>query len=171
LQEEIVVSKENEEPSGIYAGIYYNDPVAAIDWLCRVFGFRKRLIVPGEHGTIVHSELSLGDGVVMVGHADAGRATSSPANLPAVNQSLYVAVPDPDAHYANAIAHGATITREIDDMEYGSREYSCLDLERHHWSFGTYVPGADRDSQVADLSPDPCSIEEPRDKSVSNSTQ
>jgi uncharacterized glyoxalase superfamily protein PhnB len=37
-------------------------------------------------------------------------------------------------------AAGAEIRRELEDMEYGSREYSARDLEGHSWHFGTYRP-------------------------------
>jgi uncharacterized glyoxalase superfamily protein PhnB len=30
--------------------------------------------------------------------------------------------------------------REIEDTDYGSREYTARDLEGHVWSFGTYRP-------------------------------
>src|SRR5690242_14501106 len=49
-------------------GLYYQDPSAAIDWLCRVFGFEVRLKVEGEGGAVVHSELTFGDdALIMVG--------------------------------------------------------------------------------------------------------
>ena len=32
--------------------------------------------------------------------------------------------------------------REIEDTDYGSREYTARDLEGHEWSFGTYRPEA-----------------------------
>lgn len=50
-------------------------------------------------------------------------------------------VDDPDAHHDRAQAAGARIVRELEDMEYGSREYSARDLEGNLWSFGTYEPG------------------------------
>jgi uncharacterized glyoxalase superfamily protein PhnB len=62
----------------------------------------------------------------------------SPKGKPSVNQTLYVAVDDVDAHYAQAKSAGAEITRELNDTDYGSREYGARDLEGHHWSFGTY---------------------------------
>lgn len=42
--------------------LFYADAAAAIDWLCRVFGFEVRLKCAGEDGEIDHSELVLGDG-------------------------------------------------------------------------------------------------------------
>jgi uncharacterized glyoxalase superfamily protein PhnB len=38
------------------------------------------------------------------------------------------------------VADTAEITRELEDTDYGSREYSARDLEGHHWHLGTYRP-------------------------------
>jgi hypothetical protein len=35
---------------------------------------------------------------------------------------------------------GAEIVRELNDTDYGSREYVCRDLEPNLWSFGTCDP-------------------------------
>lgn len=128
-------------PSNIYPSLSYDD-APSVEWLCRAFGFTKRLVVPGPDGTIVHSELSLGPGVIMVSSAkpDAGRV--SPRSLPAVNQALCVRIDDPDAHYVRAKAAGAAILQELKDEEYGSRGYMAKDPEGNHWYFGTYQPGA-----------------------------
>jgi uncharacterized glyoxalase superfamily protein PhnB len=37
---------------------------------------------------------------------------------------------------------GATVVRELEEMDYGSREYSVRDPEGNLWSFGTYDPFA-----------------------------
>jgi uncharacterized glyoxalase superfamily protein PhnB len=42
---------------------------------------------------------------------------------------VYVAVEDVEAVFASAKAAGATITRELNDTDYGSREFSCRDPE------------------------------------------
>jgi len=52
--------------------LYYEDAARAIDWLCNAFGFEGRLRVDGDDGSIVHSELMFGEGVVMVGSAKRG---------------------------------------------------------------------------------------------------
>jgi uncharacterized glyoxalase superfamily protein PhnB len=49
---------------------------------------------------------------------------------------------DPDRHHPRAAAAGADVVRELEDMEYGSREYSVRDIEGNLWSFGTYDPSA-----------------------------
>ena len=49
-------------------GLRYYDAPAAIDWLCRAFGFEKHLVVPGEEeGTIAHAQLRFGNGMIMLG--------------------------------------------------------------------------------------------------------
>lgn len=126
----------------IYPSLYYDDAAGAIEWLSRAFGFRKRLVVPGPDGTIIHSELTLGPGVIMVGSARPGQGYVGPRSLQGVPQVLSVQVDDPDAHHARATAAGARVLRELQDEDYGSRGYMVEDVEGHHWYFGTYRPGA-----------------------------
>lgn len=128
--------------STIYPCLYYDDANAAIAWLVRAFGFRRRLVVPGENGTVAHAELSLGDGVIMVGSSKPEKGWVSPRRLPAVNQALCIQLDDPDAHYARAREAGAVILQELKDEDYGSRGYLARDPEGNQWYFGTYRPGA-----------------------------
>ena len=125
----------------IYPSLSYDDAPAAIDWLCRAFGFSKRLVVPSPDGGVRHSELSLGGGVVMVSSARPSEKRLSPRSLRGVTQALSVRIDDPDAHFARAVAAGAKVLRELRDEEYGSRGYMVEDLEGHPWYFGTYHPG------------------------------
>ncbi|MCB1021130.1 MAG: glyoxalase, partial [Acidobacteria bacterium] len=45
----------------------YRDAPAAIEWLCRAFGFEKQMVVEGEGGKIDHAQLKLGDAMIMLG--------------------------------------------------------------------------------------------------------
>lgn len=57
----------------ISPSVYYDDAAAAIDWLCRVFGFAIRLRIEGDDGRIEHSELTFADdGLIMVGQSGEG---------------------------------------------------------------------------------------------------
>ena len=119
----------------------YRDAPAAITWLKEAFGFTENMVVPGPDGTIAHAQLSLGNGMVMVGsERDDELSLRIPCDFGGVTQSIYVVVEDADAHYAQAVAAGAEIVRELEDTPYGSRDYSARDPEGHLWNFGTYRP-------------------------------
>lgn len=123
-----------------YPALSYRDAPAAIEWLERAFGFETTMNTPGPDGTIAHAELSFGGGIIMLGTAVDNRGKRTSGGVHPVNKGIYVYVKDPDAHYTRAKAAGAEIERELNDTDYGSREYSARDPERHVWSFGTYRP-------------------------------
>ncbi|MEO8362118.1 MAG: VOC family protein [Vicinamibacteria bacterium] len=129
--------------------VYYDDPAAAIDWLCEAFGFEVRLKVEGEGGRIEHSELTYGEALIMVGGtgvADSAKSAwqkllRSPRSISGgMTQSACLHLEDVDAHCARARAAGATIVCEPESTDYGDdywadRSYGALDLEGHLWWF------------------------------------
>lgn len=133
-------------PATVYPFMSYRDAPAAIEWLCRAFGFEKQLVVPGENGTIAHAQLRLGNGMIMLGTAAGQRETFGmglPRDLGAVTGGAYLVVDDIDAHCARAKAAGAEFVRDLAATDYGSHEYMVRDPEGHLWSIGTYQPFSD----------------------------
>lgn len=135
----------NDKPQGasVIPALRYLDAAAAIDWLCKAFGFERKMVVPTEGGKIAHAELTFRNGMVMLGDAKSefGALVGPPVPPDRVNtQGIYVVVEDADAHYARAKAAGAEIVRELVTQSYGGRDYMCRDPEGHIWSFGTYDP-------------------------------
>ena len=140
----------NTPPEGwprLSSAVFYADASKAIDWLVATFDFVVRLKVEME-GTIVHSELTYGEGgpiaVIMVASLSGrpGREHCvSPASAGGANtQSLMLYVDDVDAHCAKARAAGATIASEPKISDYGpeywvDKSYEAVDLEGHHWWF------------------------------------
>jgi uncharacterized glyoxalase superfamily protein PhnB len=127
----------------IHSGVFYDDASAAIDWICRVFGFEVRLKIEGEGGRIEHSELTFGEGLISLGstNREAKGHMRSPRSLGGANtQSLCLIVDDVDAHHERAKAAGATIvypprTTDYGDEYWADRTYEAIDLEGHHWWF------------------------------------
>jgi uncharacterized glyoxalase superfamily protein PhnB len=125
----------------ISSSLFYEDAHAAIDWLGRAFGLVPRLIVEGDAGEIIHSELTFGEGVVMIGAAGKSPWTRSPRSQAGANtQSLFLYVDDVESHCARARAAGATIATEPRTSDYGDeywsdRSYEAVDCEGHHWWF------------------------------------
>jgi uncharacterized glyoxalase superfamily protein PhnB len=129
----------------VIAALQYEHAAAAIDFLCQAFGFERKAVYQGEGDTIAHAELTLGNGMVMLGSVndtDYGRLLVRPRDAGGVTMSIYVIVQDPDAHFARARAAGAEIVREPVTQDYGGRDYTCRDPEGHVWTFGSYDPWA-----------------------------
>ena len=119
-----------EHPT-VFPAMTYDDPQAAVDFLKEAFGAEEHAVYRDDEGSIRHAELRFGNGLVMFGSSSAEQR--SPA-------SVYVVVGDPDAHCERARAAGAEIVRELNDTDYGSREYGAKDPEGNAWHFGTYQP-------------------------------
>src|ERR1700733_13209851 len=101
------------------SALCYDNASAAIDWLCRAFGFEVRLKVEGDGGRIEHSELVYGDALVMVGQSGVRPRRpnfppgASPRSIGGANtQSLLLFVDNVDEHCSRARAAGATILDE-----------------------------------------------------------
>ena len=130
---------EPKRPS-LSSGVIYKDPKAALAWLEEAFGFEPVMVVVNADGTIGHSEMRFGDGVIYVGR-EWDDDHKSPASLGGKNtQSINVRLDEGmDAHCERARAAGAVITREPVDQFYGDRTYVAVDPEGHIWSFSQTI--------------------------------
>src|SRR5579863_4180332 len=130
---------KNARPT-MASGVAYRDPRAALQWLEKAFGFEITMVVENEDGSIGHSEMRFGDGLIYVGREWDDRHRS-PANLNGANtQSLHFQLRDGlDAHFKRAVAAGATALREPADQFYGDRSYVVMDPEGHVWSFSQTI--------------------------------
>jgi uncharacterized glyoxalase superfamily protein PhnB len=138
----------------ISASVYYRQASNMIDWLCSAFDFEVRLKVESDNGRIEHSELTYGDGVIMVGEESAGANVRfgverlSPLSVHNANtQGLMVYVDDVDAHCAKATVAGARIVDPPTLHDYGEdywadRSYGAVDPEGHLWWFTQRIRSA-----------------------------
>jgi uncharacterized glyoxalase superfamily protein PhnB len=114
-----------------------------IDWLCNTFGFERHLVVKGKNNSIHHAQLTIGQGMIMLGSARDGefdQFQAVPEKLGGTAQSAYIIVPDVDTIYESECRAGAKIAMKPHDEDYGGRGFSCFDPEGHLWNFGTYDP-------------------------------
>ena len=51
----------------ITPNLFYDDLAAALEFLGKAFGFETRMSMPGPDGSIMHAEMELKDGLVMMG--------------------------------------------------------------------------------------------------------
>lgn len=136
----------DERRPSLVSALSYRDPKAALLWLEQAFGFEPSMVILGPDGELAHSEMTFGDGRIMVGsewNADA----SSPASIGGTNtQSVHIHIDtDIDAHCERARQAGAEIVMEPETQFYGDRTYRAKDLEGHIWSIGQTVELMTRD--------------------------
>ena len=121
---------------GIYPRLAYSDERAALEYLVRVFGLTEIREARMEWSGHVLAWLRLGDGMVMIGHANHDvHRIYSPQEVGQTTAMVNVYVHDVDAHYAHAVGEGADVTMALEDAFYGERVYEATDLEGHRWHF------------------------------------
>src|SRR5256885_501391 len=99
------------------------DAAAAIRWYTEVFGADELVRTPGPGGRVLHCELLIFGGRLLLHDQfpELGVADPTPADLGGSPVMLHLYVPDADALYATAIAAGAQGLMPPDDAFWGDR--------------------------------------------------
>src|ERR1700758_695353 len=101
--------------STIVPSVRYRNALAAIDWLTRAFGFEKQAVYLGpDNTTVMHAQLTFGNGMVMLGSVDNGgefgKFMAHPDEINLRNtHGIYLVVSDADQIYTTAKSAGATM--------------------------------------------------------------
>ena len=128
----------------------YEDAPAAIDFLCRAFGFERQAVYADDKDPklIHHAQLGFGGGLIMLGTARPGPVDElyrwkRPRDAGGITMCLCLVVDDVDAHHDKARAAGAEIlTGPHDNEGYPGRSYDARDPEGNVWNVTTYDPWA-----------------------------
>lgn len=122
------------------SALFYQDPKAALAFLQAAFGFEITMLLEDAEGNLAHSQLSLGDGRIMVG-TEWSADHKSPKSIGGKNtQTVHIQLDeDIDAHCARARRAGAEIIAEPETQFYGDRTYRCRDPEGHIWTLSQAV--------------------------------
>ena len=99
----------------------------AADWLCRAFGFKKRLQI-GNH----RFQLSFGDAAIVV----------IQGNHPGTS-TVMVHVDDVDARFEQAVGAGARVINPPADYPFGERQCTVDDIGGHRWTFSQTIANVD----------------------------
>jgi uncharacterized glyoxalase superfamily protein PhnB len=130
--------------------LIYEDVAKAIDWLCGAFKFTERLRAAGRDGRVLHAQLSVGEGAVMLGAQGADFKAPRPDE---VNQYVLVRVEDVDRHCEHAKQFGARIVSAPANMPFGERVYTASDTAGHRWTFS---------QSIADVAPEQWGATQPQ---------
>lgn len=125
----------------------YRDCDPAIQFLKSAFGFTDHAVYRNDNGVVMHAELLLGNGMIMLGTAGLNASTNEWFVQPdevsgKVTCSNYLILKDCAAAYETAKAAGAVILMPLETKDYGGSGFTVQDPEGHNWSVGNYDPWA-----------------------------
>jgi PhnB protein len=127
------MGKVNAVPEGYHTVTPFlnvEGAAAALDFYKKAFGAEERVRMPGPDGKIMHSEIKIGDSVVMVSDAMMSPATKS---------AIHLYVPDANTTWARATAAGCQVVMPIADMFWGDRYGVLSDKWGNRWSIATHI--------------------------------
>jgi len=104
-----------------------------IQFLRGTFELEDPMRMPRPDGKVGHSEVRIGDSVVML--ADSG----GPQDAQPRQSMLVVYVEDSDKTYARALEAGGTSIQAPEDQFYGDRTAGVRDAFGNRWFFHTHV--------------------------------
>jgi uncharacterized glyoxalase superfamily protein PhnB len=129
--------------STVIPGLYYRNAKLMIEWLCDTFGFERQLVVPGPEDIVMHSQLTFGNGMIMIGSSGSGSPNAALTGFSEEsvrNEMLSLLVSDCTEIYAKAKSAGAIILSELEKKDFGGEAFTCRDPEGHIWNFSTHDP-------------------------------
>ncbi|HEX9392542.1 MAG TPA: VOC family protein [Usitatibacteraceae bacterium] len=142
--EQVAAMNNRSMPSAVVIPILaYPDIRAAVDWLCRAFGFVERLRI-GDH----RAQLSFGTGAIVVAQRRDHAGVPSSEGL---DYSVTVRVRDVDQHFEQALRAGAIIVNAPTDQPYGERQYSAQDIGGYSWTFSETIADVDPEAWGGEL--------------------
>jgi uncharacterized glyoxalase superfamily protein PhnB len=126
----------------------YEDPFAALDWLCRAFGFTEvKRFDRGDDNLTARLRGPDGGAVMISGHDKDFTAwmreraprfeEATGRSWPHLTHTITVIVDDVDAHFERARCEGAAVLTAPKEQPWGVRSYAALDPEGHQWEFAT----------------------------------
>lgn len=115
----------------------YPDMLAAVDWLCKAFGFRERLRV-ADH----RSQLQLG----MAGEGIVVRQGPKPSSSIDSTHAVMIRVGNLTIHHGRTVSAGARIVSPPTPYPYGERQYTVVDPWGHVWVFSETIADVDPDA-------------------------
>jgi len=128
----------------IFPYLTYADAPAAIDWLCRVFGFELANSYTSADGRIAHASLCHDGLYVMLSSEFDQLSNHAPQGDQVATSRIHMHVGDIEEHYQHALREGARIVQGLQDRFWGLRSYHALDLEGYRWSFCQRIRQAPR---------------------------
>jgi PhnB protein len=115
------------------------DGAVAIDFYKKAFGAIELYRLAAPNGAVVHAELRIGAGILMLASAAPRMDAYPAAHYGGTPVAIVVYVEDVDGFVARALEAGCTVLRAVADQFYGDRSAALTDPFGLRWMFSTHV--------------------------------
>lgn len=135
MTEKNSASTDRSRTTAVWPSFQARDARALIDWLVKTLGFVENVTYM-DGDSVAHAQLDWpgGGGLMLGDHKPGGEWEREPGT-----SGTYLVASDVETLYTKAKASGATITQDLTDQDYGSREFAVADPEGNLWSISTYA--------------------------------
>ncbi len=117
-----------------------NNAAAAIAFYEAAFGAEEKTRICGEDGrTVLHSELKIGNSIVLLNDEIPEAGILSPVSLGGTPTLIHLYINDVDELWQQALAAGATELVPLADTYWGDRCGKLLDPFGHAWSIASKI--------------------------------
>ena len=118
---------------------------AAIDFYKRAFGAKENGRMEGPGGKLMHADLTVGGGHIMLSDAFPDMGSKSPKGFGGSPVTICIYVANSDEVIKRAASAGGTITRPVQDEFWGDRAGQIRDPFGHNWYVLTHVENVSRE--------------------------
>lgn len=132
----------NYIPAGYHTATPYlivRGAAAAIEFYKAVFGATEVMRMGAPDGSVAHAEVEIGNSRIMLGDENPAWGAAGPQSIGGTPVGLCLYVPDVDARFAAAVAHGATVEKPVANQFYGDRSGTVVDPFGHKWTIATHI--------------------------------
>jgi PhnB protein len=111
----------------------------AIEFYKKAFDAVEELRMPGLDGKLMFASIRIGNSHVMLADEFTELGSLGPKSLKSSPVTIHLSVEDADATVKRAVAVGAKMTMQVDEMFWGDRYGRIEDPFGHYWSIATHV--------------------------------
>jgi len=110
------------------------DAPKALEFYKNGLGAEITSVSHGPDGRVMHSQMVIGDSVLMMSEEYPEMGSFSPLGLNGTSVTIHVYTPEPDALFQRAVAAGAKPVMPMMDAFWGDRYGQFVDPFGHRWS-------------------------------------
>lgn len=111
----------------------------ALAFYAKAFGASELFRIEGPNDTIMHAEMDIMGGRIMLSDAFAEVQEADPIALGGTPVLLMLYVDDADAVVSRAVTAGCKIVQPVQDQFYGDRSGTVSCPYGHRWTFATHM--------------------------------